>query len=193
MPELPEVEIVQQSLSKNIKGKKINRVLVKNRNLRFKIPSNFITFLKDKKIINVFNKCDLNSDLSNIKIKYKKNLVKSSALTPNGIKDLKNYIENLAENKFTKVLFHLPINSNKISSWLHKNSYVYNETFCDIDFVGNKIKAKISNDKLNSFSVFIFVDKIFRFLKPVSFLQRKVSRDLWFNFEIKSTSNPIIG
>ena len=105
----------------------------------------------EKKIINVFNKCDLNSDLSNIKIKYKKNLVKTSALTPKGMKDLKNYIENLAEKKFTKVLFHIPINSYKISSWLYKNSHVYNETFCDIDFVGNKIKAKISNDKLNSF------------------------------------------
>ena len=105
----------------------------------------------EKKIINVFNKCDLNSDLSNIKIKYKKNLVKTSALTPKGMKDLKNYIENLAEKKFTKVLFHIPINSYKISSWLYKNSHVYNETFCDIDFVGNKVKAKISNDKLNSF------------------------------------------
>ena len=105
----------------------------------------------EKKIINVFNKCDLNSDLSNIKIKYKKNLIKTSALTPKGIKDLKNYIENLAEKKFTKVLFHIPINSYNISSWLYKNSHVYNETFCDIDFVGNKVKAKISNDKLNSF------------------------------------------
>ena len=105
----------------------------------------------EKKIINVFNKCDLNSDLSNIKIKYKKNLVKTSALTPKGMKDLKNYIENLAEKKFTKVLFHIPINSYNISSWLYKNSHVYNETFCDIDFVGNKVKAKISNDKLNSF------------------------------------------
>ena len=66
-------------------------------------------------------------------------------------KDLKNYIENLAEKKFTKVLFHIPFNSYKISSWLYKNSHVYDETFCDIDFVGNKVKAKISNDKLNSF------------------------------------------
>ena len=105
----------------------------------------------EKKIINVFNKCDLNSDLSNIKIKYKKNLIKTSALTSEGMKDLKNYIENLAEKKFTKVLFHIPINSHNISIWLYKNSHVYNETFCDIDFVGNKVKAKISNDKLNSF------------------------------------------
>ena len=48
-------------------------------------------------------------------------------------------------------IFHIPIDSYKISSWLYKNSHVYNETFCDIDFVGNKDKAKISYDKLNSF------------------------------------------
>ena len=46
MPELPEVEIVRQSLSKNIKGKKINKILVRNRNLRFKIPADFESFLK---------------------------------------------------------------------------------------------------------------------------------------------------
>ena len=41
MPELPEVEIVRQSLSKNIKGKKINQVLVRNRNLRFRLKHSF--------------------------------------------------------------------------------------------------------------------------------------------------------
>ena len=30
MPELPEVEIVRRSLNKNIKGKKVNKVVVKN-------------------------------------------------------------------------------------------------------------------------------------------------------------------
>ena len=53
MPELPEVEIVRQSLNKKINNKKVKNVIVRNRNLRFKIPSNFVTFLKDKKIINV--------------------------------------------------------------------------------------------------------------------------------------------
>ena len=105
----------------------------------------------EKKIINVFNKCDLNPDLSNIKINYKKNSVKISALTSKGIQDLKIYIENLANKKFTKVLFHIPIDAYKISSWLYKNSYVYNESYYNIDFVGNKIKAKISKDKLNLF------------------------------------------
>ncbi len=34
MPELPEVEIVRQSLEKNIKQKKVKKVIVKNRNVR---------------------------------------------------------------------------------------------------------------------------------------------------------------
>ena len=50
MPELPEVEIVRQSLEKKIKDKIIEKVLVKNRNLRFKIHSNFERHLKKKKI-----------------------------------------------------------------------------------------------------------------------------------------------
>ncbi len=43
MPELPEVEIVKQSLDKNIKFKKIKKVIVRNRNLRSK---NFKKILK---------------------------------------------------------------------------------------------------------------------------------------------------
>jgi formamidopyrimidine-DNA glycosylase len=53
MPELPEVEIVRQSLDKKIKQKKVKKVLVRNRNLRFKIPLNFASFLKGRKITNV--------------------------------------------------------------------------------------------------------------------------------------------
>ena len=53
MPELPEVEIVRQSLHKKIKKKSIRKVIIRNRNLRFKIPNDFESFLKDKKIIKV--------------------------------------------------------------------------------------------------------------------------------------------
>ena len=53
MPELPEVEIVRQSLNKKINGKIIKKVIVKNRNLRFKIPLNFTSILKNKRIIKV--------------------------------------------------------------------------------------------------------------------------------------------
>tara|TARA_B100001250_G_scaffold231458_1_gene198661 strand:+ start:7 stop:870 length:864 start_codon:yes stop_codon:yes gene_type:complete len=58
MPELPEVEIVRQSLNKKIKGKVIKKVLVKNRNLRFKIPYNFEQSIHRKKIkkVNRFSK-----------------------------------------------------------------------------------------------------------------------------------------
>ena len=48
MPELPEVEIVRQSLDKNIKNKKVNKVIVRNRNLRFKVPKEFVNFLKNR-------------------------------------------------------------------------------------------------------------------------------------------------
>ena len=53
MPELPEVEIVRQSLYKKIKRKKVKNVIIRNRNLRFKIPYNFKSFLKNKIIIGV--------------------------------------------------------------------------------------------------------------------------------------------
>ena len=50
MPELPEVEIVKQSLDKKIKFKTIKKVIVRNRNLRIKIPINFEDILKNKKV-----------------------------------------------------------------------------------------------------------------------------------------------
>ena len=53
MPELPEVEIVKQSLIKNVKSQKILNVIVRNRNLRFRIPNNFKSILKKKKIVNI--------------------------------------------------------------------------------------------------------------------------------------------
>ncbi len=53
MPELPEVEIVRQSLDKKIKRKKVKKVIVRNRNLRFKIPLNFASFFENQKIVEV--------------------------------------------------------------------------------------------------------------------------------------------
>ena len=53
MPELPEVEVVRQSLNKKIKQKKVKKVIIRNKNLRFKIPPHFSVFLKNKKIIKV--------------------------------------------------------------------------------------------------------------------------------------------
>ena len=53
MPELPEVEIVKQSLNKKIKSSIIKKVIVRNGNLRFKIPPNFEKKLKNKKVIKI--------------------------------------------------------------------------------------------------------------------------------------------
>ncbi len=53
MPELPEVEVVRQSLNKKIKGKIIKKVIVKNRNLRFKVPTNFERSVNKQKVIKV--------------------------------------------------------------------------------------------------------------------------------------------
>ena len=53
MPELPEVEIVRRSLNKKIKQKKVKKVIIRNRNLRFKIPINFESYFKNRKIVKV--------------------------------------------------------------------------------------------------------------------------------------------
>ena len=48
MPELPEVEIVKQSLENEINQKKIKKVVINNRNLRLKIPLKFEKKLENK-------------------------------------------------------------------------------------------------------------------------------------------------
>ena len=50
MPELPEVEVVKESLSRAITGKKIKKVSIKNRNLRIKIQKGFEKRLQAKSI-----------------------------------------------------------------------------------------------------------------------------------------------
>ena len=53
MPELPEVEIVRKSLDKKIRKKKVKKVIIRNNNLRFKLPSNFKKFFENKIIYKV--------------------------------------------------------------------------------------------------------------------------------------------
>ena len=47
MPELPEVEIVRQSLNRQVKNQKIINIQVNNRNLRLKVPKNFEQIFKN--------------------------------------------------------------------------------------------------------------------------------------------------
>ena len=67
MPELPEVEIVRQSLNRQVKNRKIINIQVNNRNLRLKVPKDFEQIFKNaviekiqrksKYLILVFNNC----------------------------------------------------------------------------------------------------------------------------------------
>ena len=50
MPELPEVEIIRQSLDKKIRRKKVKKVIVRNRDLRMILPNDFKKQLENKKI-----------------------------------------------------------------------------------------------------------------------------------------------
>ena len=54
MPELPEVEIVKRSLKNKINHKKIKKIIINNRNLRFKIEKNFENLLESRSITRVF-------------------------------------------------------------------------------------------------------------------------------------------
>ena len=54
MPELPEVEIVKRSLKNKVNYKKIKKIIIKNRNLRFKVPKNFENILEGRIVIDVF-------------------------------------------------------------------------------------------------------------------------------------------
>ena len=56
MPELPEVEIVKQSLIKGVQFKKITDVIIKNRNLRFKIEKNLKNKILNKNINSIYRK-----------------------------------------------------------------------------------------------------------------------------------------
>jgi formamidopyrimidine-DNA glycosylase len=53
MPELPEVEIVKRSLNNKLKYKKIKKVIINNRNLRFRIEKKFENFLEGKSITDI--------------------------------------------------------------------------------------------------------------------------------------------
>ena len=144
MPELPEVEIVRQSLLKNIKGKKINKVLVRNRNLRFKLETSF-----EKKLKNKF--------ISNIK-RFSKYLIielenKSFCIVHLGMSGTIHIIKNKKNDLPTNASFYnspnLPKNHNHVEFFFKYKKVIYNDPrrfgyfqFLD-DF--NSLKKKFQN------------------------------------------------
>ena len=162
MPELPEVEVVRQSLDKKIKQKKVKKVIVRNRNLRFKIPSNFESFLKNQKIIKIdrFSKylilCLSNSSycLLHLGMSGTVHLISSNK---------KNFITNSSFYSYPK----LPEKHNHVEIIFESLKIVYNDPrrfgFFEIILNSNLLKKRFSHlgpeplqSKLNLNYVFSF-------------------------------------
>ena len=135
MPELPEVEIVKQSLSKKIQQKKIKKVIIKNRNLRFKIPLKFEKLLQKKIIKKV--------------TRFSKYLILnfsdgSFCLIHLGMSGTIHLIKKNSLNKFTNVSFYnsptLPKKHNHVEIQFQDLKIVYNDPrrFGFFEFIANK-------------------------------------------------------
>ena len=142
MPELPEVEIVRQSLLKNIKGKKINKVLVRNRNLRFRLETTFEKKLKNKLITNIkrFSKY-LIVELEN----------KNFCIVHLGMSGTIHIMKNKKDNLHTNTSFYnapnLPKNHNHVEFFFKNMRLIYNDPrrfgYFQIFNDSNSVKKKI--------------------------------------------------
>ena len=135
MPELPEVEIVKQSLAKKIEKKKIKREIIKNRNLRFKIPQEFEQLLKNKIIKRV--------------TRFSKYLIlnfsdSSFCLIHLGMSGTIHLIKKDNLKKFTNVSFYkspnLPNKHNHVEIQFQDLKVIYNDPrrFGFFKFIDNK-------------------------------------------------------
>ena len=122
MPELPEVEIVKLSLDRKIKHKKIKKIIIKNRNLRFKIPLNFARLLKGKIIKKV--------------TRFSKYLIlnfsdDSFCLIHLGMSGTIHLIKKNSLNKFTNTSFYnssnLPKKHNHVEIQFNDLKIIYND------------------------------------------------------------------
>ena len=122
MPELPEVEIVKRSLKKKIKFKKIIKVTIRNRNLRFKLQKNFGKFLKNRfvKEISRISKY-LILELDNQKY----------CIIHLGMSGTIHLISKKKQNKFTNLSFYqsrtLPEKHNHVELLFSNFKIIYND------------------------------------------------------------------
>ena len=135
MPELPEVEIVKQSLAEKIQKKKIKKVIITNRNLRFKIPLKFEKLLQNKIIKKV--------------TRFSKYLILnfsdgSFCLIHLGMSGTIHLIKKDNLNKFTNTSFYnspsLPKKHNHVEIQFQDLKVIYNDPrrFGFFKFIGNK-------------------------------------------------------
>ena len=139
MPELPEVEIVRQSLNKKIQQKKVKKVIIRNKNLRLKIPSNFNTYFLNKKIIKV-------GRFSKYLIIY---LPKDNyCLIHLGMSGTIHIVKNKSANKFTNTSFYnspfLPKKHNHVELIFSDFKVVYNDPrrFGFFQLIRNNLELK---------------------------------------------------
>ena len=164
MPELPEVEIVKQSLKKKVKNKIIQKVVVKNRNLRFKIHSKFEKHLYKKKIIKVE--------------RFSKYLIiifedKSGFILHLGMSGTVHLYHKNKKNILTNTSFYnsllLPSKHNHVEIHFKKIIFIYNDPrrFGYFSTFNNQIelKKKFNHFGPEPFSKSFNVDYIIRYLK----------------------------
>ena len=136
MPELPEVEIVRQSLQKNIIGKRINRVLVRNRNLRLKLKSSFENELEGRLVVKI-------KRFSKYIIIVLEN--KSYCIVHLGMSGTIHIISNIQKKSLTNTSFYhspnLPKKHNHIEFFFNDKKLIYNDPrrFGFFQLIKNKI------------------------------------------------------
>ena len=122
MPELPEVEIVRRSLDKIIRQKKVKKVIIRNKNLRIKLPNNFKKFFENKIICKV-------SRFSKYLIIYLPN--NEFCLIHLGMSGTIHLINNKKKNNLTNLSFYnsplLPKKHNHIEIIFNNFRIVYND------------------------------------------------------------------
>ena len=144
MPELPEVEIVRQSLDKKIKRKKVKKVIIRNRKLRFEIPPNFERFLTNQKIIKVK--------------RFSKYLIfcfsnKSYCLLHLGMSGTIHLIRENKKNSITNTSFYsspiLPKKHNHVEIFFENLKLIYNDPsrfgFFEIIKDSNLLEKRLSH------------------------------------------------
>ncbi len=164
MPELPEVEIVKQSLNKKIKGKIIQKVSVKNRNLRFKLPYNFEKKITKKKV------SEIKRFAKYIIINFKDG---SGFLIHLGMSGTIHLIDKAKKNNFTNSSFYnspqLPKKHNHIEMKFNKIQLIYNDPrrFGYILIFNNKneLKKKFSHFGPEPLSSSFTQDYIYNYFK----------------------------
>ena len=145
MPELPEVEIVKQSLKRKIKDKKIIKVVVRNRNLRFKLQSNFEKILTNR-IVNKISRISKYLILIFDNHKY--------CIIHLGMSGTVHLINKSKKTKITNLSFYkskiLPKKHNHIEIIFSKFKIIYNDPrrFGFFKILNNKHEFKSYFNKL---------------------------------------------